>query len=166
MRLFLFKDDDQGTNILIEYILSITITAILFTMLLLMLNNTISTTNQMVMNEELGIIAGDISSRLSAASSEIYMNRYSDANYTSTVSDYTTTVDLPMLSQGEAYMVDLKFFDANQTGYVTVSAYSSGAASKTAAFHSNITVQDSTFICNGNTGIIHYDSSGINLTGY
>ncbi|WP_148266616.1 DUF7266 family protein [Methanocella arvoryzae] len=152
--------DDSGTSILIEYILSLTITAILFTILLLLLGNVISTTERVILDEQLGIIAGDIANRLALASTNVYNNQYNDNYYGNLIADYTVILDLPPAVRGDHYLIQINYSDASKTGTVKVAWGSNVDVNRTATFHSDTGVANTTLFYNtGNKGKIFYPDS-------
>lgn len=150
-------NDDTGTSALIEYILSVSITAMLFAILIVLLGNVISSTEQVILDEQLGIIAGDIANRLELASIDVYNNQYMDNYYSNQISGCTVILELPPAVREDHYVIQINYSDVTKTGTVKVTSGSNGNVNRTATFYSDIGVADTTFTYNlGNKGKISY----------
>lgn len=68
--------DETGASLLIEYILTIVIAAILFTLLLLNLQAIMTKSDRIVMGEEMDIAASIIANQISDYSNELMLNEY------------------------------------------------------------------------------------------
>lgn len=152
--------NNNGASVVIEYILSLVITSMLFTIIILLSSNTIRMTNQVVMNEQFGIIAGDVANRITLFSSNIYNNQYADNYYHTTDLRYTTIMDLPPATQGDQYIVDVNYFPGNKTGFVKVTYGLNYNINRTTLFYSNVTITDSRFYSDNDVKICYPDSDG------
>lgn len=153
---YLIDQNDKGVSVVIEYILSLVITSMLFTILILSSSNTLRTTNQVVTNEQLGIIAGDIANSISIFSSNIYNNQYMDNYYYNSELSYTTMIDLPPTAQGDQYVAQIYYFPVNNSGFVKVIYGLNYNINRTASFYSNVSIANYTLYYNGNNVKIYY----------
>lgn len=152
-------NDSTGTNILIEYTLTFCVLAALFVVLLLMLNQTIRNSNSIVLDEQLGIIANQLSNRISTFSSEVNISTFNNVNYSTSVTSYTESLELPPIAQGDQYIVEIKYYPGLNIGYVNVSYGLNIYVNRSATFQSKIFVQDSKFYSMNSKGTISYDGS-------
>lgn len=161
--------DDRGTNILIEYILTLCILAILFAVLLTTVNTTLRNANTSVVGEQLEIIANDIANRISVFSNEVALSQSTNAHYTTTVSDYTATFELVALTQGDQYYIEITSTWDNVNniwmGKVKVSYVPTPTIYKEITFRSHYEVTSIPFYNTNGEGEIHFDGTKITITG-
>ena len=69
-----FIDDDSGASILLEYVLTIIISTLLFTVLLMNLGSIMDKSDQIVMGEEMDIAASIVANQLGDYSNELFLN--------------------------------------------------------------------------------------------
>jgi len=151
--------DDRGASILLEYIMSIVITAVLFSVMLVILNSVILNTDKVVTEPQLAIIANDIANQVSSFSNEVNFNRYNDSSWNSGMSRYNSTLLLPELAQDKEYVINIHYDNANRAGYVRVSLESNPGINRTSSFHSAVKVADTMFYNNLDKGTIAYDAT-------
>jgi hypothetical protein len=158
-------NDDAGTNILIEYTLGLCVLAALFVMLILILNQTIRDSNTIVLDEQLGIIANQLSNRISTFSTEVNLSKFNDPYYSTSISDYTESIDLPPIAQGDQYIIEIKYYDDAKIGYVNVSYGLNYNINRSATFQSTIDVDDNKIYYSNGKGTIKYDGTKIIVSG-
>lgn len=151
--------DDRGASILLEYIMSIVITAVLFSVMLVILNSVIFNTDRVITEPQMAIIANDIANQISSFSNEVNFNRYNDSCRNSGMSGYDSTLLLPELAQDKEYVINIHYDNANQAGYVKVSLESNPGVNRTSSFHSDVKVAESMFYNNLDKGTISYDAA-------
>lgn len=148
--------DDHGASILLEYIFSIVITSILFAVLLLVMNSLLYTTDMVITEPQLSIIANDIANQVSSFSNEVSFNRYAGSSWNGDMSGYNTTLLLPDLVQDKQYAVNITYDEATDVGFVMVWLVSSPNINETTSFSSAIKVTGKTFYNNIDRGTIAY----------
>jgi hypothetical protein len=152
-------NDDSGTNILIEYTLSFCVLAALFVMLILLLNQTINDSNTIVLDEQLGIIANQLSNRISTFASEVNLSTNDDKYYSTSVTGFTESIDLPPIAQGNQYIIEIEYYPGAKIGYVNVSYGLNYNVNRSATFQSNIKVESNKFYYMNGKGTISYDGT-------
>lgn len=150
------SSDNSGVSVPLEYMFVIFIAAAFFVMLLLLVNTTIRNTDQMVVGQELGIIANDVANRILVFSSKVGVSTYKSANWTSNVTGYSEVIELPELAQGKQYSVVIKYNGGLKTGNVTVFYGSNANINRTVSFRSNTKVANMTFSSTDASPKIYY----------
>ncbi len=152
--------DDRGASILLEYILSIVITSVLFAVLLLVLNSLLFNTDTVITEPQLTIIANDIANQLSSFANEVNFNRHADSGWNGDMSDYSTTMLLPDLVQDKQYAVRLTYDDTTHVGNITIWLTSNPDINQTMTYNSPVKVAETTFYNSLDRGTIAYDAVG------
>jgi hypothetical protein len=162
------SSDNSGVSVLIEYIFIIMITATFFAMFLLLVNATIRNTDQIVVGQELGIVANDVTNRISYFSSKVNNYMHNSPYWTSNVSGYSEAIDLPELAQGKQYFVVIKYNDSSKTGNVTVYYGSNTNINRTVSFRSGTNVANTTISSTDTSPKIYYypDNRTIMVVGF
>lgn len=137
--------DDSGVTIILEFIFSLVVMVILFTIMMLVLGNIIENGNHVALKEEYDIIANDVANRVSAFSSEVYLNDQKGTYESTTIGSQVLYFDLPEPVNGKQYQVDVSYDAGKQTGTVRVSAVADSTIYSTATFRSVKTVAQSSF---------------------
>lgn len=137
--------DDSGVNILLEYLFSLIVTVILFTILILLIGNIMDVSDHIALKEEYDIISNDVANRISAYSSEVYLNDQRGVYDSTVVSVESTYFDLPEPMSNKQYQVDVDYTPAAgakpEYWTVKVSSTSDSSIYSTATFTSNIDVR-------------------------
>lgn len=160
-----FNKDDSGANLLIEYMFTIIIAAILFGILLLSLQSIITRSDQIIMGEEQSIAANIVANQLSDYSNELYLNDLTlqltnPADYSPLYSADATlasarSFDIPKPYTGKQYSIEVTDDDftycdgtTRHRGVVKVTYVSDPSIYSTATFNSRVPVQDNIITCN------------------
>jgi type II secretory pathway pseudopilin PulG len=158
-------EDDAGVSVMIEYIFAIVIMSVLFTMVVLLMNSMINNSDNIVTEQELGIVAHDISNRMSSFSQKISADQYVSDYQTNTVSENSKTIDLPDLVGGKPYTIDISCdsvtYPGTYTGTVKVSYSQNPNINRSVSFASAYEVEATTFSSNSADLKIYYDDSGV-----
>lgn len=95
--------DDSGVNIIIEYLLNLTIMMVLFTIILLMYQSMMTQSSNSVLNEELKIYANDFANRI------VIFDRMVNSSVAQggSVGDLETTFETPSTILGNAYNIKI-----------------------------------------------------------
>lgn len=169
MRMFdRLSRDNSGVSVPLEYVFILIITATFFGVFLLLVNSYFSNTEQIVVGQELGIVANDVANRISVFSCKINISTYNSANWTSNVSGYSEAIDLPDLAHGKQYSVLIKYDDSSKTGNVTVSYGPNININRTASFRSGTKVANTMVSSTDASPKIYYclDNCTIMVGGY
>jgi hypothetical protein len=139
--------DDSGVNITLEYIFSLMIMVILFSMMVLTIGNIQTNSDRIVLKEEFDIISNDLANRISAFSNEVYLSNQTGTNRQVIVNNNIVYFDLPELVQGKQYNVSITYNDTAipYSGTVRVTYMSNVNVYSTATFYSHIPVNNSSF---------------------
>lgn len=154
------KNDDSGVSVLLEYIFLMTITAVLFSLFIIVLYSIFTNADQVIIGDELGIVSNDVAGRISGFSGGVYLNQYSDPAWNSNVPGSTQTIDLPGLVSNNQYQVYIDYDPTTKSGIVTASYKSSFTANKTAGFRSDISVVPVVLQSTNQKVNLYYDSPG------
>jgi type II secretory pathway pseudopilin PulG len=154
-------EDDAGVSVMIEYIFAIVIMSVLFTMVVLLMNSMINNSDNIVTEQELGIVAHDISNRMSSFSQKISADQYVSDYQTNTVSENSKTIDLPDLVGGKPYTIAISYDFVTDTGTVKVSYSQNPNINRSVSFASAYEVEATTFSSNSADLKIYYDDSGV-----
>jgi hypothetical protein len=159
-----FIKDNSGASMLLEYVLTIIISAALFTVLLMNLGSIMSKSDRIVMGEELDITVNIVASQLGDYSNELYLNDVTlhMSDFSSIYSVATTPYsdrffNLPEPYSGRQYSIEVQ--DNGGSGKVTVTYLSDPGIYSIATFNSPVPVTHKTIICNSYNLKISYDSS-------
>lgn len=159
----LYKDD-AGTSVMVEYILSIVIMSIFFSMVVLLMNSMINNADRIVKDQELGVVAYDISNRVSSFSQTLSANQYLSDYQTSTVSAYSEVIDLPDLVGGKPYtLTTSSSYDSGWIGTIKVSDSQNPHVNRSVSFASAYEVEAATFSSNSANLKIYYSSGKIKV---
>lgn len=150
--------DDSGVNILLEFLFSLIMVVILFTIMMLVIGNIISSSDRIVLKEEFDIIANDLANRISAFSSEVYLNDHKGSFDSTVVSDKAAYFDLPEPVKGRQYQVDITYDQGSKIGTVKVSYVSDSNVYSIATFPSEIKVEQYSFNSHQGKYEIYYDN--------
>ncbi|WP_424357868.1 hypothetical protein [Methanocella sp. MCL-LM] len=145
--------DDAGASLLVEYMLTIIIAAILFSVLLLNLQSIIAKSDQIIMGEELDIAASIIANQLSDYSNELQLNEYTGdyslaAYQVAASSASARQFDIPRPYSGKQYIVEIIPDNAAQRGKVKVIYASDPDIYTIATYNTQYPVDACTIICN------------------
>ena len=151
------KNDDSGVSVLLEYIFLMTITAVLFSVFIVVLYSIFTNADQVIIEDELGIVSNDVAGQISGFSSGVYLNQYSDAAWNSNVPKSAQTIDLPGLVGDKQYQIYIDYDPTTKSGLVTASYKSSFQANKTAGFRSDIPVTPVMLQSNSQKINLYYD---------
>ncbi|WP_424357862.1 hypothetical protein [Methanocella sp. MCL-LM] len=154
------KDDDSGVSVLIEYVFLMTITAVMFSIFIMVLYTTFISVDRVVIGNELGIVSNDVASRISGFSNEVYTSQYSDSQYTSDVRGSAEYIELPGLVNGQQYKVSVTYDPATKSGTVNIGYQSEITLSKSASFHSDVSVRPVSLYSPSQSIYMYYDSVG------
>jgi hypothetical protein len=159
------SNDDSGASVLVEYVFIIVIMATFFTMFLLLVNSTIRNTDEVIVGQELGIVANDIANRISEFSNKVSIFTYNSTHWTSNVSGYSEAIDLPELAQGKQYSIKIKYNDNSGTGNITVYYGSNYNINRTVSFQSGTKVAETTISSTDANPQIYFVSNTIRVEG-
>lgn len=149
--------DDSGANILLEYIYTLIVTMVLFSIIVLLIANMRSVSDSIALKEELDIVANDVADRLSAFTCNAYMNSQPDVNSTAIIQGQGVYFDLPELVEGKQYNVNITYSDSQKVGTVVVSYVSNTNVYSTATFKAMEPVKNVSFNSqDGRYGIYYY----------
>jgi hypothetical protein len=151
------KDDDSGVSVLIEYILLMTITAIMFSVFIMVLYTVFINVDRVVIGDELGIVSNDVASRISGFSNDVYTSEYSNTDYASSVSGSSELIELPGLVNGQQYQVNVSYDPGTKSGLVTIFYQSEITMTKTASFHSDVQVKPVSIMSPSQSLYMYYD---------
>lgn len=165
--------DDSGASMLLEYVFTITISALLFTMLLMNLGSIMDKSDRIVMGEEMDIAANIVANQLTDYSNELYLNDITlslpPSGYSSLYSMAVTQdasfryFNLPKPYSGKQYTIEVwdsgesYIGESLQRGIVKVSYVSDPSVYSIANFNSPIPIKPDTIICNSYSMKISYD---------
>ncbi|BAI60335.1 conserved hypothetical protein [Methanocella paludicola SANAE] len=134
----IISKNNEGVNIILEYLLMMVITIIMFSTMVLLLNDIQNRTDRIVLNEEFEIISNDIANRLSTFSSELYLNQHMDDDEKAIIDDQNAGrpdqeiyFDLPELVKGKQYNVKIEHISGNIYTVTVASTSNSDIVSKT-----------------------------------
>ena len=157
-----FIDDDSGASMLLEYVLTIIISTLLFTVLLMNLGSIMNKSDQIVMGEELDISASIVANQLGDYSNELFLNDITlhTNNYDSIYSMAATQnsyrcFNLPRPYSGRQYSIEVQ--DLGGRGKVIVTYLSDPTINSVSTFNSSVPVIPKTIVCNSYNMKIRYD---------
>lgn len=153
------KEDESGVSVLLEYILLMTITAILFSVFVLVLYTIFTDVERVVVGDELCIVANDVASRISGFSNDVYVNQYSNQYGGSTVPGSSELIDLPGLVNSQQYNVSVSYDPASRAGMVNIKYQSDIQLNETASFHSDIGITPISVYCPSQQLNMYYDDT-------
>jgi hypothetical protein len=136
-----FKKDDSGVSVMVEYLMTLAITMVLFTIFLLFIQNTLDTTDRIALKEEFDIISNDVASRISAFSSENNLAGQSTSISNTVVDEQKVVFSLPQLVNGKQYNIKVDHPTGTNQGTVTVTYVSNSNIYSTATFYSDLNVK-------------------------
>jgi hypothetical protein len=151
--------DDSGVNITLEYMFSLMVMVILFSMMVLIIGNIQTNSDRIVLKEEFDIISNDVANRISAFSNEVYLSEQTGTNRQVIVDDNMIYFDLPELVQGKQYNVSIIYDPSLNTGTVKVTYMSNVNIFSTASFYSHIAVKNSSFYSQQGKYNIYFNKS-------
>jgi hypothetical protein len=133
---------------------------LIFAIVVLLIGNMKTNSDSIAIREELDIVANDVADRLSAFTSNVYMNNRSDVNSTAYIHGQGVYFDLPELVEGKQYNVRITCWDNNNTGTVLVSYVSNTYVNSTATFKASVPVENTSFNSQPGRYGIYYTTSG------
>ncbi len=149
-----FTKDDSGVSILVEYIFTTAIAAVLFSMLLMNLGSIMTKSDRIVMGEELDIAASILSNQLSDYSNELQLNSYTQLFSLVSTEDSARYFDLPEPYGGKQYIIEVKddstVYPADpdkHRGIIKVTYGLDPTVYSVATFNSPVPVQPKTIYC-------------------
>jgi hypothetical protein len=148
--------DENGTNIVLEYIFSLVIASILFTILLMSLQDLTNNTDRVVLKEEFDIISNDIANRITKFSNDVVNNKYDYAS--SSITSHEETFDLPELVRGKQYRVNVTYDDSKDLGTIKITYEANVNVYSIATFQSPVFVNTTSFYSSEKDCKISYDS--------
>lgn len=151
--------DVSGVNITLEYIFSLMIMVILFTIMVLIIGDIQSNSDRIVLKEEFDIISNDLANRISAFSSELYISDRTETYRQVTVSENVLYFDLPELVNGKQYNAIITYDSDLDIGTIKVVSMDNVNIYSTATFYSQIEVQDSSFYSQQGKYSLYYDDT-------
>lgn len=154
------KQDDSGTTVLLEYVFLMTITAILFSVFILVLYTIFVDVDQVVIGDELSIVANDVANRISGFSGDVYVNQYGDPYVGSSIPGSGEMIELPGLVNGQNYKISVNYDAASKSGNVTIHYQSEITLNETAGFHSDIPVTPVSVYSPSQQLKMYYDKAG------
>ncbi len=125
---------------MVEYILSIIIMAVFFSVICLLVNSMINNADQIVVEQELGVVAHDIANRISGFSQTVSANQHQSIDWESDVSGYSELIDLPDLVGGKPYTIETTYDPGTLTYTVKVSYGMNPNVYRSVSFRSAIDV--------------------------
>jgi len=140
-----FHKDGDGVSVMVEYLMTLAITMVLFTIFLLYIQNTLDTTDRIALKEEFDIISNDVANRISAFSSENELAGESTLISDTVVDKQKVVFSLPQLVNGKQYNIDVDYDSTNKKGIVTVTYVSNSNIFSKATFYSDVEVNDVSF---------------------
>lgn len=161
-----FIDDNSGASVLLEYILTIIISTLLFTVLLMNLGSIMNKSDQIVMGEELDIAASIVANQLGDYSNELFLNDITlHPNYDSN-SIYSMAAtqnsyrcfNLPRPYAGRQYSIEVQ--DLGGRGKVIVTYLSDPGIKSVSTFNSSVPVIPKIIVCNSYNMKMKYDPAG------
>jgi hypothetical protein len=156
------KKDDTGVSVMVEYLMTLAITMVLFTIFLLLIQNTLDTTDRIALKEEFDIISNDIASRISAFSSENSLAGQGTSISTTTVNEQKVIFSLPQLVNGKQYNIKIEYY-GDDSGKVIVTYVSNSNIYSEATFYSTVEVEPVSFNSQPGQYSLVYDDSKIIL---
>jgi len=151
--------DDTGVNIILDYLLTFIITMILFTMMIMIINDVMNISDRIVLKEEFDIISNDIANRVYAFASDVNMSKNMGLNSSVAVLYHTAYFDLPELIQSKQYRVDITYDESTYIGTVVVTYVSNSNVFSTSTFYSLIPVEEAHFYSQQGRYGIFYNST-------
>lgn len=156
--------DESGASLLIEYVFTIVIAAILFSVLLLNLQSILTKSDQIIMGEELDIAANIIANQLSDYSNELQLNKYTGdyslAMYPLGVTKASARhFDIPRPYSGKQYIVEVSPGTGTQRGKVKVIYASDPDIYSVATFNAQYPIYACTIVCNTYSLEINFNPS-------
>ncbi len=155
--------DNVGVTALMDYMFMMMITLIIFTIMLLMVQQVLSKSDSIVLKEEFDIISNDVANRLSAFSSEVSLNGQSGDDEKASVGHQAVYFDLPGLVRGKQYNVDVTYDSALKKGTVTVSYVSNSNIMSRATFYSETGISHCNFNSQAGRYRVYYDGANIQI---
>lgn len=149
--------DDSGVNILLEYLFTLIVMVMLFSIMVLTINNVMDISDRIVLKEEFDIISNDVANRISAFSSEIYLNNKMNMNSTTLVDNQRAYFELPELVRGKQYKVDVTYDNSLRYGKVVVSYASNSNIYSSTTFTTMLPVSNTSFYSQQNRYDLYYD---------
>lgn len=156
-------EDDTGVAILVEYILSIVIMAMFFSIMVLVMNSMITNADSIVVEQELGVVAHDITNRITSFSQTVSASKYQSDYLKRDVSVYGESIDLPDLVGGKPYTLTTSYDSSSKIGTVKVIYGLNPNINRTVSFTSDIEVDVTTVSSNGADLKIYYNSGKIKV---
>lgn len=144
--------------------------AVFFSIVCLMMNSMINNADEIVVGQELGVVAHDIANRISGFSQTVSANEYHSDYWINDVSKYNETIDLPDLVGGKPYTIETSYESGTKTGTVKVSYGMNANVNRSVSFRSTIPVAVKTISSTDANPKIYYDPDlygyTIQLEGY
>jgi len=144
---------------MLEYIFTLGITVALFAIVVLMIGNMKTNSDNIAIKEELDIVANDVADRLSAFTSNVYINSQPDVNSSAYIYTQGVYFDLPELVEGKQYNVSISYSSTDKTGTVLVSYVTNTYVNSTATFKASVPVTNTTFNSQPGRYGIYYDNT-------
>lgn len=154
------KKDDSGSSLLMEYIFTIIIAALLFSVLLLTLQSIITRSNQVLMSQETDLAASIVANQLSDYSNDIWLNTYGNGVVSLTEAGAGAKYfNLSKPDSGKQYSVKVAHDPGfSGRGIVTVTYLADPTVYSTYTFNSPIPVEDKLLYCNTYHLKVSYES--------
>jgi len=153
--------DESGVNILLEYIYTLIVTMVLFTIIVLMVANMKGVSDSIAIKEQLDVIANDVADRLSAFTSNVYMNSQKDDNSMAIIAGHGVYFELPQLVEGKHYSINI--YSSDNRGTVEVTFALDSNVKSTATFKALVPVKNTTLYSQDGEYGIYYDGSVVEM---
>jgi hypothetical protein len=151
-------EDDSGTSVMVEYILAIVIMSMFFSLMVLVMNSMINNSDQIVVGQELGIVANDVANRISGFSQMVNASNYNSIYLSNDVSTYNETIDLPDLVGGKPYTIVTDYDGSTKTGTIKVSYGMNSNVNRSVSFRTAIPIAAGSTISSSSANPkIYYD---------
>lgn len=145
--------------------------AVFFSVICLLVNSMINNADQIVVEQELGVVAHDIANRISGFSQTVSANQHQSIDWESDVSGYSELIDLPDLVGGKPYTIETTYDPATLTYTVKVSYGMNANVYRSVSFRSAIDVVPAMISSTSANTKIYYDPNpgplgAIHMVGY
>ncbi len=154
-------EDESGVNILLEYIYTLIVTMVLFTIIVLMVANMKGVSDSIAIEEQLDVIANDVADRLSAFTSNVYMNSQQDDSFKAIIAGHSVYFELPQLVEGKQYSINIS--TSGTLGTVVVSYASNSNVKSAATFKALVPVKNATLYSQDGAYGIYYDGNVVEM---
>lgn len=146
-----YNKDDSGSNLMIEYILTIAIAALLFSVLLSCFQSIITKSDQIIMSEEMDIVGSIIANQLTDYSNQLRLNDYTGIYSQANSMSSNRYFDVPKPYSGKQYQIQVsdQVINVNEhMGRVKIIYVSNPNIYSIYTFNSPYEVQPKTITCN------------------